>query len=216
MGEVNVFLSYRREDTEGYAGRLFDRLNARFPKRVFKDVDSILAGANFVHELEKSIKASDALVALIGRQWLTSSVSGQRRIDDSRDFVRLELEIALSNGVRIIPALVGGAAIPRAQDLPDSLRAITTRQAIELGHRTFDRDVERLVRELSEIGLAVARERREKAAAEKRRLKESELLRGFGVSRRACSKNGTDRRKGDSSASKGFFAQRNGHLQQSA
>ena len=85
MGEVNVFLSYRREDTEGYAGRLFDRLNARFPKRVFMDVDSILAGANFVHELEKSIKASDALVALIGRQWLTSSVSGQRRIDDSRD-----------------------------------------------------------------------------------------------------------------------------------
>jgi penicillin-binding protein 1B len=175
---LKLFLSYRREDSAGYAGRLYDHLSARFPKRVFMDVDSIAAGADFIRELEKSIKSSDILVALIGRQWLTAvDSSARRRIDDPNDFVRLELETAVANGVRIIPALVGGARIPAVGDLPDSLHALTRRQAIELGDASFARDVERLVQQVKEIGSLLAEERRERANAEKRRRKEDELLR---------------------------------------
>src|SRR5215467_1793311 len=147
MPDLKLFLSYRREDSAGYAGRLFDHLSVRFPKRVFMDVDSIAAGADFTHELEKSIKSSDVLVALIGRQWLTAvDSSARRRIDDPADFLRLELETAMANGVRIIPTLVGGATIPAVAELPASLQALTRRQAIELRDNTFARDVQFLIR----------------------------------------------------------------------
>jgi len=110
-----IFISYRREETAYPAGWLFDRLAERFgPKQVFKDVDSIELGDDFVQMITRAVGSCDVLLALIGDQWLTiTDVHGRRRLDDPDDFVRLEIEAALTRNVRIIPILVDGANMPR-------------------------------------------------------------------------------------------------------
>ena len=115
-----IFISYRREETAYPAGWLFDRLAERFsPKQVFKDVDSIELGDDFVQMITRAVGSCDVLLALIGDQWLTiTDVHGRRRLDDPDDFVRLEIEAALTRNVRIIPILVDGANMPRADELP--------------------------------------------------------------------------------------------------
>src|SRR4029077_277460 len=119
---ARIFLSYRREETRWAAGRLFDRLSRRFGKdQVFKDVDSIQLGDDFVEKITSAVGSCDVLLALIGDRWLTiTDQDGQRRIDDDNDFVRLEIEAALTRNVRVIPILVEGAHMPRAADLPPS------------------------------------------------------------------------------------------------
>ena len=114
-----VFLNYRREDSSGYAGRLFDILSAQFGKEnVYMDLDSIEGGDDFSHVIEAKINLADVLVAVIGKHWLTiSGNSGGRRLDNADDFVRREIAMALERGIRVIPALVGGANLPGADAL---------------------------------------------------------------------------------------------------
>jgi hypothetical protein len=103
-----VFISYRREDSAGWAGRIYDRLEKLMgPENVFLDVDNIQPGSDFVQVLTESVGACDALVAVIGRRWITDE-NNRRRLDDPRDFVRIEIETAL----RVFPVLVDGAAMP--------------------------------------------------------------------------------------------------------
>jgi len=146
-----VFISYRREDSGGFAGRIYDRLTGRLGRdAVFFDVDNIPAGLDFVDVLSDRVGKCDALVAVIGKTW--NPVKDNRpRLDDPGDFVRVEIEAALNRGVRVIPVLVDGAAMPRTEDLPDSLKKLTRRQGIEISHTRFDSDVERLTEALSEI-----------------------------------------------------------------
>jgi hypothetical protein len=133
------------------------------------DIDSIAAGADFISELHKAIRQSDVLVALIGRRWLSAAdMAGRRRLDDPSDYVRLELEAALSDGLRVIPTLVQGASVPTSEELPATLRPLIRRQAIELRDATFARDARRLVQRLDEIRLEIVREQRERAAQAKR------------------------------------------------
>jgi penicillin-binding protein 1B len=141
------------------------------------DIDSIAAGADFIYELERSIRNSDVLIALIGRQWAAPDASGRRRLEDPADHVRAELEAALAHDIRIIPTLVSGAALPVAADLPPSLQPLVRRQAIELGDTTFGRDVDRLVQEIHKIRASIQEERREQAAHLKRERKEEEIRR---------------------------------------
>jgi TIR domain len=112
------FISYRRDDSAGHAGRLFDRLSDHFGRdQVFMDIDSIEPGVDFAQVVEDTMGRCDAVVALIGPHWLTVADStGRRRLDNPEDFVRLELATALKRGIRVIPALVHGAAIPRAEE----------------------------------------------------------------------------------------------------
>lgn len=148
-----IFVCYRREDTAFPAGWLFDKLAQHFgPDQVFKDVNSILLGDNFVEEITAAVGSCAVLLALIGDRWLTvTDESSQRRLDDPGDFVRMEIEAALQRNVRVVPILVGGARMPRADDLPPSLAKLTHRQALELSHSQFDDDISRLLRALDRI-----------------------------------------------------------------
>jgi len=145
---ARIFVSYRREDTAGYAGRLFDTLRKAFgPKNVFRDIEQIGPGQNFESAIGSAIESSDVLVALIGRQWLKiSDEHGQRRIDDSRDFVHLEIASALKRRIKVIPVLVEDVPLPRMQDLPPALTQLLEHQAFHLSDDRWEHDAARLVK----------------------------------------------------------------------
>ena len=107
---------------------------------------------DFVDTLSERVGRCDALIALIGREWLTiADANKRRRLDDPNDFVRIEIEAALNRGIRVIPVLVDGATLPMSQDLPPSLESLPRRQGIEISLARFDSDVERLNRALAEL-----------------------------------------------------------------
>jgi len=145
-----IFISYRREDTAYPAGWLFDRLTDHFDTgQVFKDVDSIELGDDFVEAISTAVGSCDVLLALIGDQWLTAGDDrGRRRLDDPEDFVRVEIEAALSRDVRVIPILVDGATMPSSDEVPPSLAGLVRRQALELSPSRFDFDSGRLLKVL--------------------------------------------------------------------
>jgi DNA polymerase III delta prime subunit len=165
-----IFISYRREDAAYPAGWLFDRLADRYGAgQVFKDVDSIELGDNFVEVITRAVGSCDVLLALIGREWLTTADDhGRRRLDSRDDFVRLEIEAALARRVRLIPILVDGAKMPRAEELPDSLAELVHRQALELSPARFAFDTSRLLKVLDQtLGeVQSQREPEEKARGE--------------------------------------------------
>ena len=162
-----IFISYRREETAYPAGWLYDRLADRFGGRqVFKDVDSIQLGDDFVEVITRAVGSCDVLLALIGDQWLTiTDEHGRRRLDDPDDFVRLEIEAALTRKVRVIPILVDGARMPRADELPDSLVKLVRRQALELSPARFEFDTSRLLKVL-DLTLAEVRTAQDDGALE--------------------------------------------------
>src|SRR5215207_4456030 len=144
-----IFISYRREETAYPAGWLYDRLADRYGGQVFKDVDSIELGDDFVEMITRAVASCDVLLALVGDQWLAiTDEDGRRRLEDSDDFVRLEIEAALTRNVRVIPILVDGARMPRADELPPSLARLVRRQALELSPARFDFDTSRLLKVL--------------------------------------------------------------------
>jgi hypothetical protein len=160
-----VFISYRREETAYAAGWLYDRLANRYGGQVFKDVDSIQLGDDFVEVITRAVGSCDVLLALIGDQWLAiTDAHGRRRLDDPEDFVRLEVEAALTRNVRVIPILVEGAGLPRADELPPSLAGLVRRQALELSPARFDSDTGRLLKVLDRT-LAEMRTEHDRAAA---------------------------------------------------
>jgi len=147
-----IFINYRREDSRGEARGLFDRLSIRFPRRVFMDVSVLDPGVDFVQAIDKEVSGCDAFVVVIGKDWLTSKDSnGQRRLDDPQDFVRLEIASALKRNIPVIPALVGGAAMPTVTDLPADLHPLTRRNAVYLTDQGWDDDVHRLVGALERV-----------------------------------------------------------------
>jgi hypothetical protein len=151
-----VFVSYRRDDAAAYAGRLYDALAAGFGAgNVFMDVDAIGLGSDYRETIDGALESCDAAIALIGRGWLPAvDDEGRRRLDDPADVLRMELEQALTHDLVVIPALVGGAALPDAEDLPAPLAPLVRRQGIELRDSTWRDDVARLMRRLDEIAAA--------------------------------------------------------------
>jgi hypothetical protein len=147
-----IFISYRREDSAGYAGRLADALDARFgSSRVFRDVDDINPGEDFVQRLEAALADCAVLLVVIGRKWSAAADDrGQRRLDDPQDYVRLEVATALKRRVRVVPVLVDGAAMPGVAELPDALAALSRRQALSLTDGSWNDDVARLCRAMEE------------------------------------------------------------------
>src|SRR5205085_8407252 len=108
-----IFISYRRDDSAGHAGRLFDRLNEHFGhERLFMDVDHIEPGEDFVQVIEAAVASSAVLLAIIGRHWLTTGDATARRLDNPNDFIRLEIATALARNIRVIPVLVQDASMP--------------------------------------------------------------------------------------------------------
>ena len=161
-----IFISYRREETAYPAGWLFDRLAEHFGAgQIFKDVDSIELGDDFVEMITRAVGSCDVLLALIGDQWLTvTDKQGRRRLDDPNDFVRLEIEAALKRNVRIIPILVEGATMPLADEMPAPIAGLARRQALELSPNRFEYDSSRLLKVLATT-LADVRTAQDDAAA---------------------------------------------------
>ena len=160
-----IFISYRREETAYPAGWLYDRLIDRYGGQVFKDVDSIELGDDFVEVITRAVGSCDVLLALVGEEWLTiTDEDGRRRLDDPDDFVRVEIEAALTRNVRVIPILVDGARMPRSNELPPSLARLVRRQALELSPARFEYDTSRLLTVVDRT-LAEVRAAQEDAAA---------------------------------------------------
>ena len=153
-----IFISYRRDDTEGQAGRLFEDLREAFgADAVFMDVATIEPGVDFRRAIERHTAACGALLALIGRNWLTAKGdNGQRRLDDPNDFVRLETAAALRRDIPVIPVLVRDAAMVRAEDLPEDLKELAFRNGVELTHARWESDVQVLIRALRPLVLGEA------------------------------------------------------------
>jgi len=129
-----IFISYRREDSAYAAGRLYDRLGLHFGSdRVFMDIDTIGLGEDFVQVIENAVASCDVLVCIIGKQWLkATSSTGQKRLEDPSDFVRLEIVSALDLGVDVIPILLDGAEMPNLETLPTVLEPLTRRNGLEI------------------------------------------------------------------------------------
>lgn len=142
-----IFLSYRRDDSSDVTGRIYDRLTQHFGKEaVFKDVDSIPLGVDYRKHLGDSVGQCDVLLAVLGRQWLAGT-PGQRRIDDVRDFVRIEIEAALQRDIPVVPVLVQGATVPDLQALPESLQSLVYRNGIPVRpDPDFHGDMDKLIR----------------------------------------------------------------------
>jgi TIR domain len=147
-----IFISYRRDDTSYPAGRLYDRLLAHFlQNQIFIDVD-LDPGIDFVEAIEKSVGSCDVLIAVIGKRWLLSSdEERKRRLDNTEDFVRVEIATALKRNIRVIPVLVDGSSIPRSSDLPDDLKLLARRNALEVSHNRFNADFGRLVTAIEKV-----------------------------------------------------------------
>ena len=150
---TRLFVSYRRDDAAAYAGRLYDALAARFGAgNVFMDVDAIGLGSDYRESIDGALESCDAAIALIGRGWLGAvDEDGRRRLDDPSDVLRLELERALATDLVVIPARVGGAELPDAEELPATVAPLVRRQGIELRDSTWRDDVAGLVRRLEAI-----------------------------------------------------------------
>jgi formylglycine-generating enzyme required for sulfatase activity len=150
----DFFVSYRREDAAAWAGRLVADLRRELPStQVFQDISAIAGGEDFVEAIHRALSTSVAFLVLIGPRWLEIRTErGTRRLEDPEDLVGLEIREALQRPeLKVIPVLVGGARLPRAEDLPGDLRPLVRRQAHEISESRWDYDISRLVANLRGI-----------------------------------------------------------------
>jgi hypothetical protein len=150
---LGIFLSYRREDSAGWADRLADLLKKRFgADELFMDIHTIEPGMDFVDALTTHLHSCAVLLAVIGPRWLTvQDPSGRLRLETPTHYVRLEIATALRRPIRVIPVLVGGAKMPTEADVPDELRMLVRRQAHEVSDTRWEYDEDRLVRTLEKV-----------------------------------------------------------------
>jgi hypothetical protein len=146
MGRA-IFISYRRDDTEGEAGRLFDDLTRSFgEKSVFMDVDGINPGMDFRKAIDDNVSSCGVLLAMIGPTWSSiKNTAGERRLDDANDFVRLEIASALARNIAVIPVLVHDAKMPHPGDLPENMKDLAYRNSVEITHARWNSDVHLLI-----------------------------------------------------------------------
>jgi hypothetical protein len=147
---AKVFISYRWADSAGYAGRVMDRLDRELGRDlVFMDVDALPLGTNFPKVLHEGVAQCSVLLAVIGPNWLDArDEHGNRRLDNPNDFVRIEIAAALQRNIPVIPILLDGARIPKADELPEGLKELSLRNGMEIHHASFQDDMNRLVRGL--------------------------------------------------------------------
>src|SRR5215204_2118834 len=150
---AGIFVSYRRGETTGYAGWLRDMLTEVLAEHiVFRDIDSIEPGLDFVEAVQRAVGSCEVLLAVIGKSWLTATdETGRPRLDDPYDYVRMEISAALNRKTRVIPVLVQGASMPRTDELPDDLADLTRRNAVELHDTNWESDVGRLISTLEQV-----------------------------------------------------------------
>lgn len=150
---ARIFIGYRRDDSAGHVGWLRHLLSQRFgAAEIFRDIDTIPPGVDFVEAIEAAVGSCEVLLAVIGPRWLTATdARGQWRLDHPEDFVRVEIATALERNIWVIPVLVQDARMPRSDELPPALARLARRQAVELRDASWDYDVGRLIAVLEPI-----------------------------------------------------------------
>jgi len=153
MADNKIFVSYRRQDASGEAGRLVDHLQEVFGEdSVFLDVETIEAGLDFIQAIEKALSSCSILIAMIGPHWASmKDPQGNLRLFNKDDFIRIEISAALKRDIRVIPVLVNGAMMPNPEDLPEDLQGLTRRHAQELSSSRWKYDSDQLTSVLSKI-----------------------------------------------------------------
>ncbi len=150
MHETNIFISYRREDSAGHAGRIYDKLVQEFGEaQVFYDWNAVPGATDFRKEIRDALRRANVVLAIIGPHWLSAhDEKGNQRLFNDKDLVRREIRTALDGGATVIPTLVGDAKLPREQDLPFDLAGICERNAIIISERSFRSDCDSLIEEI--------------------------------------------------------------------
>ncbi len=150
---ARIFINYRRDDTQGVAGRLFDYLASKYSRdELFMDVDAMQPGLDFAKQLDTQVSQCHVLLAVIGPHWIEAhDQAGHRRLDNDKDSVRVELASALQRDIAVIPVLVDGAVMPPEDSLPDNLKALSRRHAIELRHTRFNADADAIAHALERV-----------------------------------------------------------------
>lgn len=167
-----IFVSYRREDSAPYAGRLYDRLRARFgDNQVFMDVDDIPPGADFAARIDAKVAACDAMVVVIGKNWLSARDAGGRlRLDAPNDPVAMEVALALRRHILVVPVLVGKAEMPKASELRGDLKPLAQRNALAVSDEEFSRDVDQLIRTFEAVPTLRSKSARDARVERRRKL----------------------------------------------
>jgi len=150
---ARIFINYRRDDTQGVAGRLFDHLALEYSRaELFMDVDAMKPGLDFIKQLDSQVSQCHVLLAVIGPHWVDArDAAGKRRLDNEKDSVRIELASALRRDIAVIPVLVEGTAMPPEDSLPDDLKPLARRHALELRHTRFNADADAIVQALEQV-----------------------------------------------------------------
>ena len=158
-----IFVSYRRDDSSGWAGRLYEHLVREWgPDQVFIDIDAIAPGEDFREAITRTMHACDVVLVVIGPNWLTArDEQGDRRLDDESDNHRAEVVAALAGDVRVVPVLVGGTAMPKVSELPEPLQDLAYRNASVLEDRRFAADVHALQKALEQFAASMVSQRAE-------------------------------------------------------
>jgi hypothetical protein len=148
MTMVGIFISYRREDSSGWAGRLHEALKRTFSsERVFFDIDSLEPGSDYADAINKSLELSAAALVIIGPRWLdVKDKKGDRRLDDPSDLTHIEVATALKHEITVIPVLVGEAIMPSADQLPEDLKRLAKINAYKIDDRRWEYDQKQLIR----------------------------------------------------------------------
>ncbi len=150
---AKIFISYRRDDAQWQAKAIHEKLSRHVenPREdIFYDLDSMTVGLNFKEQIELTVAKCDMLIALIGKDWLrvTDPATGQRRLNNPRDFVRTEIAAALQRNIPVVPVLLDGVAVPEADELPEDLRDLSMRHGVTINAASFDHDVNVLIKGL--------------------------------------------------------------------
>ncbi|MBV9512286.1 MAG: TIR domain-containing protein, partial [Caulobacteraceae bacterium] len=150
---TDVLISYRRDDDPHAVDRLFESLKRVLdPYRLFLDIDSIPVGVDFEEHLRQQVSSCRVLLAILGPRWLDiRGDDGKRRLENPADFVRIEIEAALDRGIPVVPVLLDNTSMPKADQLPDSLKPLASRQSWELSRKRFTADVDGLAKRIKQI-----------------------------------------------------------------
>lgn len=166
---TKIFISYRREDAGFAVDQIHQALQpyAAKPEDIFVDIDNIPPGHDFADYLMTYVEQCDVMLAAIGLRWLEAKDpdTGSRRLDNPQDFVRIEIESALARDIPVVPLLLGGAKMPTEGDLPEGLKPLARRQAVQVERGNVDFAVEKLMRRLG-IGGPDAKSRRQKKGSQ--------------------------------------------------
>ena len=165
---AGIFVSYRRDDTQGWAGRLARALQESFPEtQVFYDIATLQPGEDFPRAIDRALSSCQAALVLIGPRWLSAQTAERRRrIDNPDDVVRLEIAAALARPILVVPVLLGGTAMPNAASLPEVLQPLARKQGHEISDKRWDYDCDMLLQTLGEaLGMRPLRSSRKEGVA---------------------------------------------------